>query len=165
MAHRFKDVSSPSGLLRLAARAPVHLYRWRLGWLLGTRVLLLTHTGRVSGKPRQVVLEVVAHDAQADAYLVASGFGGCAQWYRNIERTPLVTVDVGGRCVSALAKPLSPEESGRAMARYAARHPRTARKLMRICGIEVDGTVEDYYLVGRDYVPFVRLNAVPTLGR
>ena len=27
-------------------RAPVYLYRWRLGWLLGKRFVLLTHIGR-----------------------------------------------------------------------------------------------------------------------
>lgn len=36
----------PRGLLRLLLRAPVALYRLRLGWLLGGRVLLLSHTGR-----------------------------------------------------------------------------------------------------------------------
>lgn len=30
-------------------RAPVYLYRWRLGWLFGNRLLLLTHTGRRTG--------------------------------------------------------------------------------------------------------------------
>ncbi|MFD7733921.1 hypothetical protein ACFV6F_26525 [Kitasatospora phosalacinea] len=36
------------------------------------------------------------------------------------------------------------------MANYALRHPRTARRLMRLCGLEVDGSGRDYYLV-----PFV----------
>ena len=68
-----------------------------------------------------------------------------------------MTIQVGGRRLSATAQPLTPEESGRAMARYALRHPRTARRLMRVCGLDVDGTADDYHLVGRDHVPFVRL--------
>lgn len=143
MPYKLRDVPSPTGLRRLVARAPIHLYRWHLGRLLGTRVLLLTHTGRVSGKPRQVVLEVVAHDPQDDTFLVASGFGTGAAWYRNIRQTPAVTVQVGGRRLRATAHPLTPEASGRAMAAYACRHPRLARRLMRVCGLEVDGTAEE----------------------
>jgi hypothetical protein len=33
-------------LFRHLLRAPVYLYRWRLGPLFGKRFLLLTHTGR-----------------------------------------------------------------------------------------------------------------------
>lgn len=161
MPHRFKEASPPSGLSRLVARLPIHMYRWGLGRLLGSRFLLLTHTGRVSGLPRQATLEVVDHDVTGDAYLVASGFGDRAQWYRNIERAPVVTLQVGGRRVTAVAKPLPGDDSGRAMAEYAARYPRTARKLMRLCGLDVDGTPEDWFLVGRDDVHFVRLTVCP----
>jgi hypothetical protein len=41
--------------------APVSLYRLHLGWLLGHRFLLLTHTGRRSGLRRQTVLEVMEY--------------------------------------------------------------------------------------------------------
>ncbi|MGG7569288.1 hypothetical protein [Streptomyces sirii] len=51
------------------------------------------------------------------------------------------------------------------MATYASRYPRLARKLMRVCGLEVDGTAEDFYLVGRDHIPFVRLTPVAAGGR
>ncbi|MEK7873261.1 MAG: hypothetical protein AAB502_05315, partial [Chloroflexota bacterium] len=39
----------PRGLLRPLLRAPVPLYRCGLGWLLGGRVLLLSHTERARG--------------------------------------------------------------------------------------------------------------------
>jgi hypothetical protein len=41
--------SRPSGILRMAFRLPNCLYGFRLGWLLGHRVLLLSHRGRRSG--------------------------------------------------------------------------------------------------------------------
>ncbi len=138
-------------------RAPIRLYRWHLGWLLGKRFLLLTHTGRTTGQPRQVVLEVAGYDPRSDTYLVASGFGSRAQWYRNIRRNPDVTIQVGRRRTIAVASPLTPEASGHAMAKYASQYPRIAARLMRVCGLEVDGTTDDFYLVGRDHVPFVRL--------
>jgi len=49
------------GMLRYLFRVPVYLYRWRLGCLLGNRLLLLTHTGRGTGLRRQTVLEVVEY--------------------------------------------------------------------------------------------------------
>jgi hypothetical protein len=64
------------GLLRTRwlVRAPVWLYRARLGILLGPRFVMLEHTGRKSGARRYVVLEVVQHRA-AGSYVVVSGFG------------------------------------------------------------------------------------------
>ncbi|MEU1629161.1 nitroreductase family deazaflavin-dependent oxidoreductase [Streptomyces sp. NPDC020096] len=162
MPRKLKDVPSPAGLRRHLVRAPIRLYRWRLGWLLGKRFLLLTHTGRTTGQPRQVVLEVAGYDPRSDTYLVASGFGPRAQWYRNICRNPAVTIQVGRSRSPAVASRLTPEASGRAMAQYATQHPRIAAKLMRICGLEVDGTKDDFYLAGRDYVPFVRLTPTST---
>lgn len=62
-------------LRRTLFRAPILLYRLGLGGLLGSRFTLLTHTGRSSGRPRQVVLEVVGRHQASGGYLVASGFG------------------------------------------------------------------------------------------
>ncbi|QKV96085.1 nitroreductase family deazaflavin-dependent oxidoreductase [Streptomyces sp. NA02950] len=157
MRIRRMRVGSTPGLRRAVFRAPILLYRWRLGWLLGSRMLLLTHTGRTSGLPRQVVLEVTGRDPRTGAYHLASGFGPGAQWYRNIQHTPQVTIQVGRRRMAAVAQPLGPEESGRLMAAYALRHPHLARGLMRMCALKTDGSREDYHRVGRDHIPFVRV--------
>jgi deazaflavin-dependent oxidoreductase (nitroreductase family) len=45
---------------------------------------------------RYVVLEVVDHPA-SDTYLIASGFGAKAQWFRNIQANPRVRVYAGSR--------------------------------------------------------------------
>ncbi|MCC9311413.1 nitroreductase family deazaflavin-dependent oxidoreductase [Kitasatospora sp. RB6PN24] len=136
-------------------RAPIRLYHWHLGWVLGKRFLLLTHTGRSSGRRRQVVLEIAGRDRATGAYHLASGFGPRSQWYRNILADPRVTIQIGTHRSTALARPLGPEESGRLMASYAGRHPRLARQLTALCGLSVDGTEPDYYAVGRDHIPFV----------
>jgi hypothetical protein len=57
-------------------RAPVHLYRWRCGWLLGNRFLLLIHVGRRTGLRRHTVLEVVAYRKEGPEAVVISAFGG-----------------------------------------------------------------------------------------
>ena len=59
MAKQVKKLEPPQGCSRLLFRAPVWLYRLGLGGLFGKRMLLLNHTGRKSGLPRQAVLEVV----------------------------------------------------------------------------------------------------------
>ncbi|MFL7870015.1 MAG: nitroreductase family deazaflavin-dependent oxidoreductase, partial [Anaerolineales bacterium] len=71
----------PSKALRFGLRLPIWLYRLRLGWLLGDRFLMLTHTGRKSGLPRHVVIEVVQHDKETDTYYVVSGWGEKSDWY------------------------------------------------------------------------------------
>ncbi len=147
----------PRGLQRLVWRMPILLYRLGLGWLLGRRFLLLTHIGRKTGRPRQAVLEIVEHDPAAEIYYVASGFGPRSDWYRNILKTPQVTIQVGNRRMRAVARPLSPEESGEIMARYARRHPTAARRLARVLGLDVDGTEEGYRRIGEAHIPFVAL--------
>ena len=54
-----------AGLVRVRwlVRAPIWLYRARLGFLFGERLLMLEHTGRKSGLLRLAVLEIVARPA------------------------------------------------------------------------------------------------------
>lgn len=157
MIRKIADPEPPTGLRRILFRAPIWLYRMHLGSLLGRRFLLLTHTGRKTGRRRRVVLEIVDHDPECRIYHLASGYGQRAQWYRNIPQHPAVTIRVGGRSTAATAAPLPPTESGRAMVEYAQRHPRLARRLMRFCGYEVDGSDQDYFAIGRDHVPIVEV--------
>ncbi len=145
----------PTGIRRLLWRLPIHLYRMHLGWLLGRRLMLLTHTGRISGKKRQAVIEVVEHDPGDRSYIAASGFGSRADWYQNVLATPYVTIQVGRHTMAATATPLDADDGAEIMARYARRHPAAAKQLCRIMGVSVDGSVSDYRAVGR-YIPFVR---------
>jgi F420H(2)-dependent quinone reductase len=69
--------------VRWVVRAPVWLYRARLGFVFGSRLLMLEHTGRETGIRRYVVLEAVDHP-HAGTYIVAAGFGDRAQWLRNV---------------------------------------------------------------------------------
>ncbi|MET9018547.1 nitroreductase family deazaflavin-dependent oxidoreductase [Actinopolymorpha sp. NPDC004070] len=145
----------PSGLRRLFFRSPIHLYRAHLGWLLGGRFMLLTHTGRVSGRPRRVVIEAIDHDPRDGSYVGPSGYGRRSDWYRNILANPDVTVQVGRGAQAMTATPLPPSEGGELMARYAVRYPRLAPRLARFMGFEVDGSQDDYRAVG-ERISFVR---------
>ena len=151
-----KNVGPPTGLSRLVFRAPIHLYRTGLGWLFCDRLLLLNHIGRVSGKPRRTILEVVSHDRADGSFVVASGWGPSAAWYRNLLHTPDVSVQVGNRVTPVTAVPLPEEEGGDIFARYAIQHRMLAKHLLpRLMGFAVDGSEADFRNVGRR-IPFVR---------
>jgi deazaflavin-dependent oxidoreductase (nitroreductase family) len=79
---------------RRLMRAPIWIYKARAGALLGSRVLMLEHIGRNSGARRYVVLEVIDHPAR-DTFVITSGFGTKAQWFRTIAANPSVRVYVG----------------------------------------------------------------------
>ena len=151
-----KTVQPPAGLRRLFFRIPIHLYRLGLGWLFGGRIMLLNHVGRVSGKPREAILEVVAHDPADDSFVVASGWGPTAAWYRNIRHTPDVSIQVGRRTISVTAEPLTEEQGADIFAQYATRHRTAAKYLLpRLMGFAVDGSEADFRKVGKR-MPFVR---------
>lgn len=145
----------PTGWRRVAFRLPIVAYRFGLGWLLGNRFLLVNHVGRKTGLRRQVVIEVVDHDADAGTWTVASGFGPKAAWYRNLRQTPDVTLQVGRRKYAVTARFLTTAEGGAVMRRYAERHPKTAKRLAVFMGFAVDDAATDYQAIG-EQIPFVR---------
>ncbi|WP_406480550.1 nitroreductase family deazaflavin-dependent oxidoreductase [Streptomyces platensis] len=151
----------PTGWRRFMARLPIRLYRAGLGPLLGKRLLLLHHTGRLTGLRRQVVLEVVVHEREGDrlSWTIASGFGPAAAWYQNLRHSPRTTIQYGNRRYATTAHFLPPEDGGAIMARYAPEHPRLARRLCSFMGFEVDGSEAAYRQAGRR-IPFVRLEAM-----
>ena len=124
--------SRPKGWLRLSLRLPIWLYRLHLGWLLGDRFLLLDHTGRQTGLPRQTVIEVVRYDRASGVCLVGSGWGEKSDWFRNIQHNPRVSVTLGRRCWAARAVVLSADEAEQALRDYARRHPLAFRELATV---------------------------------
>ncbi len=117
---------------RALMRAPIWLYRARLGFLFGSRTLLLEHIGRKSGARRYVVLEVFGHPAP-DTYVVASGFGERSQWLRNLMVNRRVRVSVAGHGPhAATARRLPTAEADAVLADYVSRHPREWAKFKNV---------------------------------
>ncbi|MFI6291998.1 nitroreductase family deazaflavin-dependent oxidoreductase [Nonomuraea sp. NPDC050790] len=143
----------PTGWRRRMWRLPIGLFRAGLGWMVPHRMMLLTHTGRSSGRARQAVIEVVAREA--GSVVAASGFGKGADWYRNVLKTPEVTIQIGGHARPAVAVPLTVEEGADVMAAYAGRHPAAARRLCALMGFD---DVLDFRQIG-ERIPFVRFSA------
>lgn len=135
----------PAGLRRWAFRLPIWLYRVGAGGLLGSRFVLINHLGRVTGRPRQTVVEVVSRTG--DAITVAAGFGPGSDWYRNLLAHPQTTIQVGRRRLEVTAQRIDAETRTEAMLEYAHRHPGAARKLTKFMGYTVDGSDTDYAAV------------------
>jgi len=149
MPEKVTELQLPRGISRLAFRLPISLYHLGLGWLMGTRFVLLTHTGRKSGLSRQTVLEVVRYDKASGVCIIASGWGVKSDWYQNISANPKVIFQVRNKHSSGIAERLSPDAGGQELLDYAHRHPMAFRELVHFMGYQLDGTQEDIYAAGR----------------
>ena len=130
---------------RWLMRMPIPLYRAGLGWIFGGRLVMIEHLGRVSHRPRYVVVEVV--ERERNAIRVASGFGTTSQWYRNLRANRAAYLSTGrARRVPAAARLLGADESAAVLARYAAVHPKAYATL--------SGAM-DYAAGGEVFIPVV----------
>jgi len=137
--------SRPSGLLRLALRLPIWLYRLHLGWLLGHRFLLLTHRGRATGRPRQAVIEVIRYDPTTRESVVVSGWRGETDWCRNLLAHPALEIVTGTERYVPQQRFLGATETAAELRAYVARHPLVAKRvLVAIFGLELDNTAQSY---------------------
>ena len=101
------------------------LTRGRIGARIGKGlpVLLLTTTGRKSGKRRTTPLLYVE---DAGRYVVVASVGGAPKhpaWYLNLQTDPTATVEVGGRRLTARAETAGPEERARLWRALTAMYP------------------------------------------
>ena len=135
-------------------RAPIMLYRAGLGFLLGSRFMMLEHTGRRSGKTRRTILEVVVDDP--DSIYVVAGWGTAAQWLKNVSADPDVSVHVGSRSYRTRAEMVGGEKAHDVMRRYASKHPKALNRLAAMMLDEAGGTPREQADRVADRLPMVR---------
>jgi len=132
--------------LRRLFRAPAYLYRWRCGWLLGHRLLLLIHVGRRTGRRRETVLEILEYRKEGPEAVVMSAFGRDADWLRNIGATPAAEVVIGTQHFIAAHRFLGDEEAVRVIAGYERSNrfiaPVIRAVLSRLLGWRYDGSAD-----------------------
>lgn len=131
------------GLLKSFFKAPVYLYRWGLGFLLGKRFIYFTHIGHKSGITRDSVIEVIHRDKEADLYYSVAAYGSKAHWVQNIRKNGLVQAQTGTRKFSATAAELSHAEGFQMLSQYAEQHPLLFKELMKLVGYQIEGTPEE----------------------
>ncbi len=89
---------------------------------------------------RQTPLEVVRR--RDDAYILCSGTGPNADWYRNIRANPAVALWVGSRRHEVSQRFLENSEAATVFAGYDQDHPKAASRLTDLMGVSHDGTHE-----------------------
>ena len=151
--------------LKAANPAANWIYDHRLGWVLGKRIMRLTHRGRRSGRTYNTVLEVVGHRQYAE-FFVVSGFGPRSDWLRNLDAGGPATVTVGRRCFPADHRRLDEAEALAVLADYERRNrmirPVVHRALSWLLGWPYRGTDADRRLLV-EQLPVIGLQ--PRCGR
>lgn len=82
-------------------------------WRGGSKILLLTTSGRTSGEPRTAPL---IYENAGDAYVVVASKGGSPEhpgWYRNLAKNPDVEVQVKDDVFPARARTATGDERER----------------------------------------------------
>ena len=133
------DRGRPDRLRRAMFKGPVRFYRGPLATLLGNQcILLVTTTGRKSGKPRTVGL---GYMREGDSYFVVAGWGIRSDWYQNVLANPAVTVQVGSRHFAARAVSVADQERRKALTLRMETDPdhcvppKPARAILRATGV------------------------------
>jgi deazaflavin-dependent oxidoreductase (nitroreductase family) len=133
----------PRGIVRWLLRVPPLLYRTGLAGRLGRRLLLLTTTGRRTGRRRTVGLNYVI---DGRTVYVFSGFGR-TDWYVNLLADPRVEVQIGRERWAGLARAVEDAEErrrARALLRALAPGqgpPERVRPLIRRFGFDYDAEI------------------------
>lgn len=97
-----------------SVRLGVWLYRLtrgRLPHLWRRRALVLTATGRRSGRPRTVLVQFFPDGSDMVVVAANSGLPTHPAWYLNLKACPEVRVEVEGQAFPARAEELSPAEA------------------------------------------------------
>jgi len=126
-------VSAPRFLWRWLQVGPRLAYAVGLAPLVGRFVLLLTTTGRNSGRARVTAL---TYDEFEGTYFVASARGNSSDWLRNIRRNPKVWVRAGDRRFHGRAEvSTDPSRVADVLERQIKRRPRLFGMILRLEGL------------------------------
>ena len=94
-------------ILKWSFRLPILLFRLGLGPIVGQLFMILTTTGRQSGVPR---LHAIEFHAFAGRKYVFSAWGGKADWYRNLQADPRVTIQTAAGVEAMRARRVTGDE-------------------------------------------------------
>jgi deazaflavin-dependent oxidoreductase (nitroreductase family) len=133
---------------RVAFRTPLVLHHMGVRGierLLGIDWMLLTTTGRKTGRPHEVMVDVVGHDDASGSYYVSPA-DVRSDWVRNVRARPEVDAAVRGRRFHARVEDVTGPEGARVMLRFIREHQRYARIVMWFVGLVADVDASDQEL-------------------
>lgn len=141
---RLVPKDNPGPIFKWLFKTPIFFYRLGLPVFSGF-VLILTTTGRKSGKQRYTPLEYIREEGTGNPIIMA-GWGGRTDWRSNIKANPNVYVQIGKETFEAIAEPLSEEEVAARLTEALKINPKSAKIWSRWAGegvgLEDPGSVE-----------------------
>jgi len=120
-------------------KVPVLLHKMGLGgWerLIGAQWMLITTTGRKTGKRRDAMVDVMDYDAVTDTYYIEAAYGANADWYKNIQSNPVFEAQVGRRKFRARAGELTTEGAGTMLVKFYRERPAYTKSVMAMAGMK-----------------------------
>ena len=124
---------TPKFILRLIHLPPRIAYTLGLGGLIGHFVLLLTTSGRRSGKPRVTPLQYEEIDGR---FYLGAALGEKADWVNNIRANPRVQLRVKSRRLSGTARVVGdPRQIADFLEVRLQRHPKMVAAILRSAGL------------------------------
>jgi deazaflavin-dependent oxidoreductase (nitroreductase family) len=137
-------------------KIPIFFYKIGLP-LFGDFILLLTSTGRKSGKARRTPLEYRREDGSG-FFIIMAGWGGKTDWAANITSNPRVHVQAGWKHFDALAEKLNDEEVAAWLYYVVQVNPASLKMWSRWAG-PLDGSLESMNKAAK-YFPSFRLKPI-----
>jgi deazaflavin-dependent oxidoreductase (nitroreductase family) len=116
-------------------------------------MVLISHTGRKTGLTRRTMTEL--HVVNGRKY-APSGFGRRAQWYRNIEADPRVTIQTAAGAESAIARRVTDGEELLSLMDLEDPMNRVMLKSF-LATLEIEPTAEDI-LAKKDRIYYLRFD-------
>ena len=142
----------PNQLLKFFFKVPVWLHKIGFGgWerLIGAQWMLITTTGRKTGKRRETMVDVMDYDKAADIYYIEAAYGARADWYKNIQSNPIFEAKVGRRKFKARAGALSNEGAGEMLVQFYRHKPAYTRSVMAMAGMKFKDE-DELRVMGKD---------------
>ncbi len=121
-------------------RIPSWFFRWRVGFLFGRRIIGIEHEGRTSGKTYVTAVEALYRDKETNEYFVVPARGRRSDWFKNIDKYPAAAIYVGSRRRRVRQRIVPVAEAVGIMKEYEREHPRAARAMLELAGVEGEPT-------------------------
>jgi deazaflavin-dependent oxidoreductase (nitroreductase family) len=151
---RLVPKDSPGVVFKWLFKIPILFYKVGLP-LFGDFILLLTTTGRKSGKPRYSPLEYRREEGSG-YFVITAGWGGNTDWVKNLRANPNVHLQAGRRHFDARAESLTDDEVAAWLLHAVQVNPASLKIWSRWAGEVLDGSLESMYKAAR-YFPSFRL--------
>jgi deazaflavin-dependent oxidoreductase (nitroreductase family) len=105
--------------------------------------ILLTTVGHRTGQQHKVVVDIIEHDKTQDTYYISAAYGPRSDWYLNLRAYPIVQAQVGRRKFMVKTTTLPLDEAEDILVKFAQRHPRYVRVMMRVIGVRIGWSERD----------------------